>query len=67
MSTVSRGLCYAFPLRQDFMVQLILPYDLTEAECARITHMLSALSAPSSQRKAGPLIQGLTVKEVASP
>lgn len=42
----TRGLVYDIPLRPNFNVQLVLPYDLTTAEAAKLAAMLTTLVAP---------------------
>lgn len=40
------GLVYDFPLRADFMAQLVLPRDLTSAEAKRLMAFLESLVTP---------------------
>ena len=36
-------ICYNFPLRSDFMAQLVLPQDLTEKEAKRLAAFIATL------------------------
>jgi len=38
--------CYDYPLRPDCMAQLLLPWDLTERDVARLTAFLRSLIIP---------------------
>jgi hypothetical protein len=57
--TPTRGLAYSYPLRGDFMAQLVLPYDLTDLEAKRLGAFLLSLA----NLYAMPLPAGLSVRE----
>jgi hypothetical protein len=43
------GLAYNFPLRPDFMAQLVLPQDLSTKEARRLADMLATLVTTEEQ------------------
>jgi len=40
---MSQSLCYEYPLRPNYLVQLVLPRDLTVSEAARLCGFIRAL------------------------
>jgi|HubBroStandDraft_3_1064219.scaffolds.fasta_scaffold174334_3 hypothetical protein len=50
--------CYDYPLRPDCMVQLLLPWNLTEKDVDRLTAFLRALIIPiEPEHPVNPTIQ----------
>jgi hypothetical protein len=39
---VSKSLCYDYPLRPDYLVQLVIPRDLTQREADRLCEFIQA-------------------------
>jgi hypothetical protein len=50
-------LAYNVPLRADFIAQLILPYDLSEAESKKLAAMLATLPMPASHPTETPAVE----------
>lgn len=45
----TRSLFLDFNIRPDFLAQIILPYDMTEKEAARLIAFINALAVPDSE------------------
>lgn len=43
-----RSLCLDFPLRPDYLVQLVLPRDMTVKETARLCEFIRTLALPDN-------------------
>lgn len=44
----TKGIAFTVPLRANFMAQLVLPFDLSEAEAQRLAAMLETLVMPAT-------------------
>jgi len=45
---MTRGHCYEYPLRPDFVAQLVIPRELTERDARRLCAFIQSLVMPTS-------------------
>jgi hypothetical protein len=56
-------LCLPFPLRPDFLAQLVVPLDMTKAEADRLSAFVASLVVPSQAQAASGVDAGAAVAQ----